>query len=702
MLRHLLPILLAGFGFAAAQEAAVEEMPSVDIVADFEPVELPPESYLNNSVSEPINVVCPFKGEIDYNPGEVSCGFIEVPENRNDPDSRTIRLLYTKISAKAGLEDWEPEEDEEDLTVRDDPVVYLTGGPGAAVRAYVERFLEHDLVKTRDLYVLQQRGIAESGAFCPFYGSIRPELIRSKTTLEQELESAERMKACLLAAKARGVDITAYNTVENARDVQALRIALGFDEWNVWGISYGSHLGQMLTQVDPDGIRALVLDAIVPNDLKDLGRIGRWIARDMRLVFERCEKSPVSHCEDLEERLKAAAARPAIRVEAADTEILPAGEIYLPQALAGFAAFTMMYEQDEHPAIPAVMDRLLGIFEEERTELLAPLTAANTNTFDIALGMSAAIRCNDGYMMTSAEVAEEDIAEQPLYAGAITTAEGTRAIAQACVDAGAAPRDRADYQLVQSSIPTLIVNGAWDPVTPLPLARQIVPGFSNSRYVEVPYAGHGPTRSMSECSGQVLTDFYDDPSQDLSKLDMECFEKGVEAPEFMEYKLTDATLKIVGLAVTKVTEKLAAPGMAGGLSALVLASGLFLLPAGFLARRMSFGRASDLAVGGLVPRVLALGTILSTVIGCALIGTGAALAFETSETSLVAGFAQPAGLGGWLLLAGGLLGVVTIVSTVMARAKGPVRIGTLVGFPLIGAAGIAFAVLAAQWDLLPF
>ena len=69
---------------------------------------------------------------------------------------------------------------------------------------------------------------------------------------------------CARNAQAAGVDYAAYSTIENARDVKALRIALGFDKWNVWGISYGTLLGQAYIKEDPEGILAVALDAIVP------------------------------------------------------------------------------------------------------------------------------------------------------------------------------------------------------------------------------------------------------------------------------------------------------------------------------------------------------------------------------------------------------------------------------------------------------
>jgi len=188
----------------------------------------------------PVDFVCPFKDAIDYEPGEIACGFITVPENRENPDSRMIRLHYVKIAATG-----------EEADYRADPVIYLTGGPGVGVDGYVDRLREHPILQQRDLYILEQRGIGASGNFCPHYGLTERALVHSGDLEEAQRNTAEITRNCFEQAAAAGVDLSGYNTVENARDVKALREALGYEQWNVWGISYGSHLGQMLALQGP-------------------------------------------------------------------------------------------------------------------------------------------------------------------------------------------------------------------------------------------------------------------------------------------------------------------------------------------------------------------------------------------------------------------------------------------------------------------
>lgn len=701
--KSVLALALALPTFALAQTVQTDPAP---IAIEMDGLETETVT-LNDPLSEIVTVVCPFKGSVDYEPGRVKCGFITVPENREVPDSRMIRIAFAQIVANGRLEDVNEKraDDEEEIVVREDPVVYLTGGPGVGITPYIERFLDHEMTDARDIYILNQRGISASEELCPFYSQTRRELVLSTTTEEGEREAAQRMVDCFDTATARGVDLRGYNTVENARDVRSLRLALGLERWNVWGISYGSHLGQMLVNVDPDGIRALVLDAIVPNDLGELMRLHRWIDRDFQLIFDECERQGARVCDDLEARMSAVFSRlmeTPLNIPTMDEEIFPSGTMNLPAALVAFAPFQMMYEQDEHPAIPAVMQALIHILETQDPDVLKGLAGAGQGGLtDYSEAMGAAISCNDGYTQAQADIAADDMAENPRFAGGVFTVAGSVAAANACVDAGLPPRDRADYQLIQTDIPTLIVNGNWDPITPPALAERIAPGFAKGRLIIVPYAGHGPTRSMSECGTQVMTDFFDDPTQDLAKLDATCLETGVEPPEFISYLQSDATLKLAGMAAED-EKSLIAPAVYGGALIVTLLIALIAIPFGAVARGFVSAGSSLPNPGPARPRILAFATAFIGLLGVTLMGVGASAAMEMSETSLLAGFAPPARFGSMLTLLGGVLGLVTVIVTLTTRTKRPRRWRTLIGLPLIGLAAVLLAVFLMQWDLTPW
>ena len=139
-------LLLALFPTAFAQETIPEEAVSAS--------EPPTDLFARDSYRID-SVVCPFKGEIEYEPGDIECGLLEVPENREDPDSRFIELHFVKLNSRWGRDDEEKDDADEDSGLppgkRDDPVIYLTGGPGARVTYYVGRFKDHTLLDHRDL-----------------------------------------------------------------------------------------------------------------------------------------------------------------------------------------------------------------------------------------------------------------------------------------------------------------------------------------------------------------------------------------------------------------------------------------------------------------------------------------------------------------------------------------------------------------------
>lgn len=660
---------------------------------------------INDYVSEVTNVVCPFKEDIDYEPNRVSCGFISVPENREVPDSRLIRIAFAKITAQASIEDAkDSEDDDEALVTRPDPIIYLTGGPGVGIEYYVGRFLEHDLSKTRDLYILNQRGIGISEELCPYYAATSRERVLADNLKDQESENAQRMKACFKAATERGVDLSAYNTVENARDVRALRQALGFETWNVWGISYGSHLGQMLVNVDPQGIRALVLDAIVPNDLVDLMRIHRWVARNHANIFNECARQNAPICEGLEAAFYAAGnkltANPVV-VDAFDEELFPSGRASVPSQIAAFAPFVMLYEQDEYPAIPAVMRSIIDMIEDSDLEVFQALANDPEVFSGISEGMGSAIRCLDGYAAAEASIAAQDLQENFGFDQGAFTLEGSKLMAQACVDSGLAPRDRKDYQLIQSDIPTLIVNGDWDPITPPPLAERIAPGFKNGRLIIVPYAGHGPTRSMHECSAQVLTDFFDNPAQDIHALDATCFEKGADAPVFLNYVQTHIPLKLAARAMDDPL-RLAIPAFFAITPVFISLTGFMMIVWGLVTRRFSSSTVVESGLGPFSLRLLVFLSALALISGVSMTGLGIAKTIEISEISILAGFAPPADIGAWLVLVAGLMGIASAAFAYKTNQQKDLRKRSFIGFMLMGVSAAILSLTFIVWGITPW
>jgi len=649
-------------------------------------------------------LVCPFKSRIEYEPGEIECGLLQVPENREDPTSRFIELHFVKLSSTWDDEE-ETDDDEEDAGLepgkRDDPVIYLTGGPGAAAENYVERFKDHRIRKHRDLYILEQRGIVNSGDFCTKYYSRNPE-ISNVDSLEKSAEAGRlASENCARNAMAAGVDYTAYSTVENARDVKALRIALGFDQWNVWGISYGTLLGQAYIKEDPEGILAVALDAIVPLDTRasDISwRVVNWYDRDLNKLDELCQAN--SGCADsfpnLGERVRdaarAAMASP-IEVDVEDTEIYPAGKAWILSDVAAFLPFMLFYEQSNYPALPAIIHAWADAVERRDETLFTAIAVSVTgDIFGGSQGMYDAIMCNDGYREAAIASTAADRADFPILTNAVAAEGSAEALAALCVDLGAPPRPRADYAPVQTDIPTLLIEGDMDPITPPPLAHAIEPGFTNSTYVEFPYAGHGPSRSV-ECGGDLLNKFYDNPTADP---DLSCVDE-MEVPDFLGSMYRSSFGPKFAVLAARDKDELPKVAAWGGLSVFFVLVGFLILTFAPLVRRIDKRRPAPAGRARIATWVAAFFGAAAVCI----FGAAAGVSYELSEILLLFGMVGWAAIGAWLGVFAGLAGVVALVLTIQAKRTLALPPGTLIGFLLTGLAAVSLSVFLQVWGLGP-
>jgi len=684
--------------FAQAQAEAVE--PAIEPVID----------YFVRDTFRIDTFVCPFKSDIDYEPGEIECGLLQVPENREKPDSRFIELHFVKLSSTwdDDEEDSESDSDSDEETKlapgkRDDAVIYLSGGPGAHATGYVERFKDHRIRKHRDMYILEQRGIAYSGEFCPKYSARKPEIYDVDTFDGQQQASLTAASDCAANAAAAGVDLSAYNTIENARDVHAFRMALGIEQWNVWGISYGTILGQAYIKEDPEGIRAIVLDSIVPLNAGEDSQYWRFVnvyVRDLRKLDELCraDEDCAEHYPDLEDRLRRATQTiidEPITVDVNDTEIYPSGKATVFSDLAALLPFTMLYEQTNYPGLPGMIYAWTDILEKRDETLFKALAQASGDAGfgGISQGMYNAILCLDGFRRAQVDSNAADREEFPVFSAAIGTREFDEKAAKLCLDAGMTPRDMTEYEPVNTDIPALIVAGDMDPITPPPLAKAILPGFSNATYVEFPYTGHGPLRSV-ECGGDLLNLFFDDPSADP---DLSCVDE-VEPPEFYVPLYTTAVVPRLLLLAVEDEKKLAGPGAWGGLSVIISLIAFLWLSIAPLGRRID--QRQPVKVPG--ARLSAwLAATLATV-AAVIIGAAFGITADASELLVVFGLVPWAWWGSFAGLFAGLAGIAAIVFTIRTRMQERLPIGTLVGFLLTGIAAVGLSSFLLYWDLGPF
>jgi len=661
----------------------------------------PEVDYFARDKFEIETIVCPFKGKIDYKPGEISCGLLTVPENREKSRSRYIKLMFVELHARKPKK-WD-EKEKGEWKKREDPIIYLTGGPGAQVSAYVKRFKDHGARDVRDMYILEQRGIGNSGDFCLKYSLFDPAVSNVKSREEYDKAGLAAMENCFAEAKAARIDLKGYNTIENARDVEALRRALGFRKWNVWGISYGSILGQAYIKQDPAGIRAVVLDAIVPIiPGAHFQRVATHYSRDLGLLTDACkaDKACARNFPDFEDKLKKAMLavnETPIEVDAIDDELFPTKKAWFHADIIGALPFIQLYEQKNYPTLPAFIDALSKKVEKKDYAAFRAITSGlgggGPDGFSISQGMYNAIACNDGWVRQLKDALARDREEFPALGLLLPGPEIIEENEKICRRYGMPARAESDYTAVETDIPAIIAEGQMDPITPPPLAKMIVPGFSRGTYVEFPYSGHGPTRSV-KCAGDFITAFFDNPEK---KVDTTCPES-LEAPKFSgPLYQTNGVLRLATL-MSEDKKKIALPALWFGLCAVTLLFAFIIYLLSPIARLIN----RDAAAGTLGARPLAF---LTALLGAAsVIGLGAAIGQTVSANGILM-ITGLVGMARWAVLAGyvaGLAGLGLAFLTVRARLNNNLPVGSLTGLAATALAAIGLMGFYAVFGFAPF
>lgn len=400
---------------------------------------------------------------------EARCGTLSVPEDRGDPEGRTIEVHFAVLPARGAGEAG--------------PLFFLAGGPGASALGGAAWFA-HDwdsLRERHDFVFVDQRGTGRSHPLeCDLFGP--PEDLEAYLGDFLPLDAVRRCLADLGDA----ADPRFYTTGHFVADLDEVRRALGYERINLYGLSYGTRVGLELMRRHPESVRAAVLHGLAPPD--DPVPLGFPRAAQGALdgVLADCAAEPACRAAfpDLEARTEALFARleegPA-RVEIVHPATGEPVTVPLSRDLAAEAVRYLLYSAARAALLPAI---LWQVSEGD----LAPLAefALFSRRFLVAggTGLYLSVTCAEDLPFV-------DEAE------ALRLAEGTFLGAYRYVQQRDACRlwPRGDIpedfrQPVRSGEPALLVSGARDPVTPPAHGERVAAGLARGHHLVVPGAGH--------------------------------------------------------------------------------------------------------------------------------------------------------------------------------------------------------------------
>ncbi len=502
---------------------------------------------------------CPFDLPAGQVEGEtVECGYLLVPEDRAAPEGPTIRLAVATF--------YHPDGDPEP-----DPVLYLEGGPGGSALEFLSlSFAELSkpaFAADRDFVVFDQRGVglSEPALDCPELLELGRDLldgeVDGQTLTEQEATDLV-LQTTLACGEALGqvADLSAYNTAANAADVNDLRLALGYDEVNLWGVSYGTHLALAVMRDYPEGLRSVVLDSVYPLDV-DLNLEALPNAqRAFDLLFDACaaDETCNTHYPDLRtvffetvDRLNETPASFQVTdpFTGESYEMLMTGD-----DLVG-AVFQFLYYTNVLPSLPQIIyDASQDTFDQAARILGLVIGMAEASS----RGMHFSVQCHDELAFSTLDQYEAVVADYPELAGFLEDSILGSLSYAVCKEWGAGQAGAIENEAVTSDIPTLLLAGEYDPVTAPSWGQHAAETLENSYFFEYPGVGHGASLA-ADCPRDMMIAFLDDPTTApddacIAGMDLPQFVAPVEAGAIELEPFTNEEMGIQGLIPAGWTE----------------------------------------------------------------------------------------------------------------------------------------------------
>jgi pimeloyl-ACP methyl ester carboxylesterase len=450
---------------------------------------------------------------------KIDCGYLFVPEDRARSESHLIKLAVAILRSPSAHP-------------APDPVVFLGGGPGGYTLDGLVTIsaVFSDVLSKRDLVIFDQRGVGYSlpSLNCPeMENQFYQDLTQNLSQEESQQHIVQSSQACHDRLVEEGINLTAYTSANNAADVSDLRIALGYAKWNLYGASYGTRLALTVMRYFPEGVRSVILDSVYPPQVDPYAEMAVNAERAFNLLFERC--SADSKCNSAYPELKTVFYDTVAQWDANPTTLT----LVRPKTGQAYEAvrngddliniiFKLLQSTDALPYLPKLIYDLhegrSGDLDYSMNQYIDWIAFPNDYFSE---GMHYSVQCGEEISFTSTQaIATTSAAVLPRLQVAINQYP----IFPICALWGAQNAAAIENQPVVSDIPTLILEGDNDPITPPAWGQLAAKTLSKSHYVEFRWVGHGVLGAglWGDCSKSMVDAFLIDP---ITAPDAACLDK---------------------------------------------------------------------------------------------------------------------------------------------------------------------------------
>lgn len=427
---------------------------------------------------------------------QAECATWQRPLDPAQPNGKQVELFVAKLPSTA-------------IDPAKDAFTVINGGPGGSSVNMLVEFapILQAFTRERDVIVLDQRGTGRSVPLsCPSLTD-EPEAYEEDAILTAT-------KECLAQL---AYDPRYFTTSVAVEDLEALRTALGYRQLSVYGVSYGTRVAQQYMRQYPEATRSVVIDGVVPAPAKLGGNVAINSQQTLDKVLARCsaenacaERFPnlANDFQRLSERLRNQPIPLQLQhpVTGLPTNIeLAYGHLAIWIRLA-------LYAPETTALIPLIIDQAANA-QNYLPVAASALRLLHQLTTSITYGMHNAVVCTEDVPFY-VESEEDFAALEASYLGR-DMYDTLKVMCSVWPQGILAEEMKAP---LNSDVPTLVLSGEFDPITPPAFGDAVMPGLSQAKHIIAPGQGHGTL--PRGCIPRLVLDFVE--SADISAVDESC------------------------------------------------------------------------------------------------------------------------------------------------------------------------------------
>ncbi len=452
---------------------------------------------------------CPIPSSGSYKDGtNLFCSYLLVKEDRKQSESRDLLLAVARVKSDGPHP-------------MADPLLILQGGPGDSALNNLNFFVSASHVKetvgNRDILLLDQRGTGYSlpSMQCDEESKYYQTSQLTNISQEEQIKKLDdTIRLCREALQSQWhLDLNEYTLMTDAQDVHDLVSLEDVPQVDIYGVSYGTRVALDVMRSFPQKIRSVVLDSTIPAQSIADEDLPKSTARVFHLLFRECaaDKTCSQDFPRIEQRFwqfVASLDKQPITIPVTQFGSNQAQNVIFHGADLVQGFWSIFYSTRHIELIPFLMDQVMN----KDYSYFASIYSSTLAATSIRLGTYHSMICSEDEARASDERIKANVQQLPVSIQQYYQLSAENALFQVCRIWGVRPLPSDEALPVKSAIPTLILEGQYDPIAPPAYGTLASQTLSHAVEVQFPETGHGVYVSGLSCPVEITDQFLQTPT----------------------------------------------------------------------------------------------------------------------------------------------------------------------------------------------